>query len=251
MISKENLLEKAHSLQGSHEIDKIEQIKSELLSLLGDGFDIDDDKHIYGHGGHDTQIIDALLLMEIFLIETKYNDLERCFELAGPVFERFCGMHLARVEEGCAELVDFYNLRTAIKLIGHIELPIDCLAIITPLTDELEEYKDHPRYLDMKMALHTNLLLRLLRMDKKEDRGEFIIQSKMFFLRTFNSIADLYEMDNKRFKLHKIIADIRKGIFGADMEYVQEGISKLKAGGHDDVVKIMETEIEEYFVELE
>jgi len=88
---------------------------------------------------------------------------------------------------------------------------------ITPLTDELEEYKDHPRYVDLKMALHMNLLLRLLRMDKKEDRGDLILDVKMFFIRILTVLTICMKSASKGLSCIKSLPTYEKA-FSAALE---------------------------------
>ncbi|MCL2350162.1 MAG: hypothetical protein FWC67_01650 [Defluviitaleaceae bacterium] len=246
---KYELLDKAYATAGGHEIEKMQSIKSELLAFLGEDFNFDE--HIHETDGHDPQIIDALLMLEIFIDSATVNDFVRCCELAVPIFNRFNSIERRAQADDISDADNLYDIRCIARVIGNVEDILDFFMTIRPLMAEVDAYRDHPRYLALKMPLHMNSLLRLLRSRKYEfDKISYRKDIEAHFEEHYSCVQQVYDEKGERFFVHKTIANIRRGIFRRDKAMVEESMDILKEAGHADIAEIVNTEIRDYGGEL-
>ena len=242
---KYELLCKAYSVKGGHEIDKLEEAKKELLDFLGEDFDFD--KHIHDVDKHDPHIIDALLMLEILTIEAKDNDFKKCCELAAPIFKRFSKIELKGMSYDNDTFEDYFTIICMTRVIGHAKDLTSFFAASIPATQELNRYNHHPEYLVDKMALHMNSLFRLLRSKKYDFNGEdYSDDVKYHFEMNYRYTQEIYHKEPKWFRLRKLVADVRHGIFHKDKQTIKVALGAMKIFEYHDVIKIMHTEIDEY-----
>ncbi|MCL2350849.1 MAG: hypothetical protein FWC67_05150 [Defluviitaleaceae bacterium] len=223
----------------------MKEIKSELLKFLGDDFDFD--KHMHDVGDHDAHVIDALLMLEIAVSETEYNDFQKCCELAAPIFKRFSKMKLRGMDYKDYDDDNFYIVMCMVRVIGYAKDLTSFFAASIPLANELQRYSLTPDYLNDKMALHMNSLFRLLRARKYEFTNDGYAEDiKLHFEMHYKYTQDIFHKDHKRFMLRKLVADVRHGIFHKDKQTIKVALGAMKIFEYHDVIKIMHTEIDEY-----
>ncbi|MCL2350155.1 MAG: helix-turn-helix domain-containing protein [Defluviitaleaceae bacterium] len=240
--TKYALLEKVLRI-ANHQTKEIKALKKEITEYLGKDFKLKDYnpfKHDSDEFKRDPQLVDAALLLEIYLVEAKEGDFKKCSKLAAPI--------LARV--GHTNNKDFYDVRLAANVIGLEESIWNFSRTVSAIENELERHHEHERYESVKMVLYINVLGRLVRsrfydLPKFDDPDE-TKRFENFFMNIYNSISELYEENEEKFWLRKTVADIRKGIFFNQQEEVQDGFEALEAKERHDVLEMMRDEAEKY-----
>ena len=185
--------------------------------------------------GDEPQINDALCIMQIYRIEAIHNDLEACCKIAEPVFER-----LINTEEW-----DIYDILLSAIVVGHAETYSQSYMFAEDILKRLEEYSDKRWYVGTKLAIHMNMINRLVRARyfDLENLDSFKELENMFIKHTNASLA---LSKGRKYLMHKAMAVIRKGLFYKDNDLTMEGFKLLSDSGELEMYKVMLLEVKQY-----
>jgi len=75
-LTKHELIEEAFGINDSVDLNKVQNMRNKLCDYLKTQ-------------GEDRQIRNILIMLEIFIVEEKYNDYDTCYEKAEPVFKDY------------------------------------------------------------------------------------------------------------------------------------------------------------------
>ena len=225
---KHELLDKALAIGGNHNKSEIEAVESQLKSYFKDN-------------GDDPQISDALLMLKIADVECTSNDFEECCVVAAPILER-----LSHVKDW-----DFYDIRILSAVIDYTETYEQAIALVADALKCLEQYTDEKLYLNVRLALNMNAMLRMLR--AKYFDVDYLNPSKDLedafdhYTKEATDLSVTYDSN-----INKSVIDIRKGVFYRDIDLVDDGFEALKLAGAEEVYRMLQTAIAEfnYFTEL-
>jgi len=228
------LFDELFSMGGNHRPDKSKTIKSKLQSY----FENDRNNH---------QIRDALIVLKIFDIESKYNDFETCCKLATPIFER-----LERALDW-----DFYDIRILTCVIDYAETIEQARFLVTKILGKLENYSDKKDYKNIKLGILTNMTFRLIRerfskKDKvqlirerlsRKDNYQLGYELDDLFTEYSNSIIELCDEADI---IHRAIVLVRSGIFYRNKSLANQGFNLLKENGEHEAFKLLQDESRTY-----
>ena len=169
---KHELMDEAFAINDNTNLKKIQNVRIKLRNYLKDH-------------GEDYQIRNVIIMLDIFVIENKYEDYGKCYEIAESVFET-----LSKIDKW-----DFYDIRAIVPLIDYCSPDfeqIDYQANI--ILQKLEDYSHENRYHPIKSAIHMNMLFRLLRIRFLEridmQNKEVVRRLENTFLKHYNAIQN-------------------------------------------------------------
>ena len=183
-----------------------------------------------------TQLLDVLRVLDLWVEEIDYNDFSHSFRIALPVVER-----LSRLGE-----LDFYDIVIAAHVCGYGRDYIASYEFAKKIFEDVEKHKSHKRYLDVKLATGMNATLRLLRAryfeldhtESVDDLGELTIM----FMEYVGKIMTLCK-DHKELWEYKTVAQIRKALFERNYSEVDMGLALISEKGSYIVYKVLAEEI--------
>jgi len=186
----------------------------------------------------DIQLLDAVKVLNVWVEDHEYNDFDQCHRIALPVVDR-----LAKLDYW-----DYYDVWLANYVVSF---GIDYKAtheFAKKTLTALEEYKNNKRYDGQKLNICLSVLLRLLRAKYFETNytnpDVDLSELAALFYDYFNQCIELCEKHEK-YKLYKILASIRKGLFEQDYPAVEQGLRNIKKSA-PDFYKITTEEVNGY-----
>lgn len=222
---KHQLLNEVFAIDGNYRPAENKAAESKLLEYIE-------------KNGDDPQINDALRILEIYAVEGSLNDFEESRKIATPILNR-----LTRAYKW-----NFYDIRILARVIDYVEPYERTHALAKEALRQLEEYSKEERYTIIKLSIHVNIMVRLLRaryFDLEDmDDPEALENLDSVFSMHFDAVIDICE--NGNFPIHRAIAIIRKGIFTKDHELMEEGFKVLKKLKEYDLHRMLEDEAKEY-----
>ncbi|MCL2610206.1 MAG: helix-turn-helix domain-containing protein [Defluviitaleaceae bacterium] len=186
----------------------------------------------------DDQIRDVLRLVNLYIEEKLYWDFEEAVKIMRPTIIRLLNL----------ENWDLYDIRILQTAITYGKTFEECQKLITTALIALEKYNNHPLYFKIKLALHMNILVRLIKaqflevdpiempMDSKKLKEAFDQHVKMA----------LALCKDKELKTYRIIILIREALFHRNYEEVDKNLNALKETGEKDVYNAMKEAVNYY-----
>ena len=220
MDKKHKLLEEFFDTGGNHNLG--DALKGKLLNYIK-------------NSGNDPQISDALRILQMFEAERDYNDFKNSCKITVPIFER-----LANTDEW-----DIYDIMILATVIGHAETYDYACMLAEEALVKLKEYADEKRYAGIKLTIHMNIMLRLLRV-KYFDFEKLGSSKKLenMFAKHTNAVLPLCK--GRKFLAYKAGVMIRKGLFYRDDNLVNEGFKLLSDNGEIEVYKMLQHDARQY-----
>jgi len=123
-LIKHELIEEAFGINDSVDLNKVQNMRNKLCDYLKTQ-------------GEDRQIRNILIMLEIFIVEEKYNDYDTCYEKAEPVFK-----DLSQTDNW-----DFCDIRIFATLVDCCSLDFNEIDLQAETAlKKLEDYSDNDRY---------------------------------------------------------------------------------------------------------
>ena len=224
-MHKHKLLDEVFSIGGNHNLERYDELVASLLDYLK-------------INGADSQICDALSILEASRIESEQNDFESGYEVTAPIFKR-----LTHVDAW-----DFYDIKILATVIDYAETFEQMHMLVQVALEKLEKYSDEKKYISTKVCIHTNALRRLVRaryydLEDMSNRDDLKTLEDTF-MSYYDTIMALCEVED--FPIHKMVVPLRKGIFFNDADQIAEGFAALKYAHEDEVYRLLEDEVEEF-----
>jgi len=218
-------MDNAFAIDGNHEPGKKKAAEYGLIEYIKEN-------------GNDPQINDTLRVLRIFDDERLNNDFEACCEMAAPIFDRLSS----------ANEWDFYDIRILAGVVDYADTYEKANVMAKAALEKLEEYANEERYAIIKLSIHMNILLRLLRaryydLDNISDPKAFKTLELMFELH-FDAV--MFVSEDGDFPMQKAAAVVRKGIFYRDNKLAGEGFSVLESLKEYEAHKMLQDEATEY-----
>ena len=227
-MDKHELLNEFLDLGGNHHLEKGKVVEDKLLEYIE-------------KNGEDSQISDALRIMQMYKVEAIHNDLEISCQIVEPIFERLTN----------TEQWDIYDILISAIVVGHAKTYSQSYMVAEEILKRLEEYSNERWYTGTKLIIHMNTVARLLRAKYFElENLDLPMELENMFLRHANAVLILCK--GRKYLIHKAATMIRKGIFYKDDDLTKEGFRLLSDNGELEVYRMLQHDVRqfEFFAEL-
>lgn len=221
MDKKNKLIEEFFDIGGNHNLEEAKAIKAKLLNYIK-------------RNGDDPQINDILLVLQMFEVESEYNDFGSSCQIVVPIVERLTDTDW-----------DLYDIMILAAVVGHTETYGQACVLAEKVLEKLEAYTHEKRYVNIKLAIHMNIMLRLLRVKyfDFENLGS-LEELENIFSRHVNAVLPICK--GRKLLAHKAAVMIRKGLFYKDDNLVNEGFKLLSDNGEIEAYKILQHGARQY-----
>ena len=221
-MDKYKLLNDFFDLGGNHRLEESKMLETNLLDYIE-------------NNGEDSQIRDALRVLQLYRVEAIYNDHETCCCIAAPILERMAST--------CNW--DVYDILLFTTVVGYAETYIQAYILAEDVLKRLEEYSNEKWYAGAKLTVHMNIMLRLLRTKHFDSENLVSLNElkKMFLQHTTAAFA-LFK--SRKFLIFEAVATIRKGLFYKDDDLTMEGFKLLGDNGEFNAYKVMQHEVRQF-----
>jgi len=173
----------------------------------------------------DDQVRDVLKLVRLQIEEKLFSDFEEAVRIMKPTIERLKNL----------ESWDFYDIRISQTAVAYCETFKECQKLSTLAIIALEKYNDHPLYFKIKLALHMNILVRLIKAQFLEiDPSEMPADSKKLkeiFDQHVKSALALSQ--SEELIVYRLVVLIREGLFYKNYAEVDKRLEELKDTNKD------------------
>ncbi|MCL2236327.1 MAG: helix-turn-helix domain-containing protein [Defluviitaleaceae bacterium] len=221
-MQKTILLNELFALNNDN-IAQIEIVRGKLLSYIQ-------------LNGDDTQVKNALQIVEIWLSESNNNDFDVSCDLADPILRNLLK------DESKWDINDIKTLAIVIDCVGTYN---EVYELSQKLLTKLESYSYEERYENTKLAIYMNASSRFLRA-KYFDTDDLVPSEQLEA--TFNEYFDEAMKISVALNLqtHQAALHVRKGLFYQDDDLISRGFYRLKELGEDEVFRMLKDDASEY-----
>jgi len=184
--------------------------------------------HLEVHG-NDQQIKNALQIVEIWTSESQDNDFDTSCDLADPILQS-----LLKDESKW----DINDIKTLAIVLDYAGTYVKVHELAEKLLNRLEDFRREERYDNIRLAIYTNVTLRLLR-GKYFESHDLVPPKQLeeWFDEYIDKGLDLCVIINAQ--LEKAVFHIRKGLFHQDDDLISRGFYRLKELGEEEVFRIL------------
>lgn len=228
-MEKNTLVDEFFRLGGNQELNKYSEMEVKLLDYLK-------------KSGGDDQLRDILTIIKAARLDYNLKDFDGCCLIAVPIIERL-------------SYADKWDLTDIRLLAASIQYAKDYEQVITLAEEgfkELENYSEEKPYLNIKMAMCLNVMVRLIKAKHfGTDRVELCNDLDANFEKYSNNAIILCD-DCKRAGLetHTPVyywaISIYRGIFYKDFSLVDDGLTFFRKHNNAALYKMMTDDVHEY-----
>ncbi|MCL2287461.1 MAG: helix-turn-helix domain-containing protein [Firmicutes bacterium] len=227
IVAKVSLLNEFISLQDITDKIKILRLRRKIQ------------KFIKTYEADNTQLIDVMRVLDLWVEELEYHDFNHLLRIATPVIERCVNL----------EKLDFYDTLISSHVVGYCK---DFLAVYTfagKIIAAIEKFKSNENYHQTKLVICMNVLCRLLRVRyfelSEEQDTEVIEQLTSMFTEYVDKVAHLCKHDKELWE-YETVAAIRKALFDKNYDEVDEGLLRITKEGRYAIHKALSEEVNRY-----
>ena len=229
-LTKEEVLDKLLSIKGNHERDEVISALKESGNYYSEELQ------------EDPQFQDVMRILDVWNNEASFrgdvydtSGLNRI--MAAPIFERLADK----------EVWDFIDVRIMARVADYAKTYREVISFAQKTLLRLEDFSDNKLYGGIQLALHMNMLVRLIRAKFSEIKGaeEFNGLTETF-MHHYNSALEICNRDTEKFVIPLSMLAIRYGVFVMDNEKIGEGLDKLDYTENLHLQKLLKDELKEY-----
>jgi len=196
-------------------------------------------KFVKSSDADNTQLIDVIRVLDLWVEEHEYNDFIHSFRIASPVAERISNL----------SNLDFFDIAISAHVVGYCKDYKATHVFAQKILSEVEKYQSHDRYQGVKLVLGLNVLHRLLRVKYFEliNTHAVIEQDELnaIFTKYVNQVLELCGQHDELWE-YKTVAKIRKALYEKNYKEVDEGLTLISEKGSYIMFKIIAEEINGY-----
>jgi hypothetical protein len=217
-LDKYELIEKMSKLGGNYKPHELRKIKGDMQAFLAI---------------EDCELLrDYVCCINAILEYTSTGDNTAAYKIAKPIFDKLADM----------ESWSFYYIMLALIVFTFADNFEETYLLTKKALEEVENFKDNPKYLPTKMCLNLNLSRRLV--EAKFADPHYMEQpheiEDIFAEAIENAIAICKELEND---LMLSMANIRNYLFHEKYELVDNDLDEIKAAGQDVLYTLMLEEV--------
>ncbi|MCL1884003.1 MAG: hypothetical protein FWF81_09670 [Defluviitaleaceae bacterium] len=224
---KHSIFMRFFEIGGNHDFKKLDALSNELNELKNE------------YRLKDPQIDNVMALINVFLEEYERNNFFEACIFAKPIMNR-----LLELDD-----LDYYDINTLAAVVDYEMTLAGSQKLAKRALAALEHYNREKRYLHIKLAIHGNMLFRLVRsrLFKVDEDNNEANQTKIF-KEHYAAIMKIFKDDEvkNKFMPHWAATQIRKGLFEQDYSDIDEMMNLIKKEGSEDAHKMMQDEINSF-----
>jgi len=218
------LLEEFFAFQDTMDAAKILRLKKKIQKFLRSTYD------------NNTQLLDAVRILDLWVDNLEYNDFEYSYRIASPIAERLA----------CMKTLDLCDIMLSIQVVGYRKDYNEVHEFAQKILAALEDYKSDKRYRGIKIVTYMNVLLRLLRvkyfeLDSSENTAE-LAELTALFMKYVHLVLELCG-DQESLWLYKTMALLRKAIFEKDYEEIDAKLVFIREKGNAALCRVIIEEV--------
>jgi len=185
--------------------------------------------------GEDNQLNTLLTVMDVHHSEHNSN-FHKCCELSQPVIKAYENK----------ESWDFYDIRLMTSVFSYVDSCDKALKNAEKILTLLKSYQNHERYIHIKIAIHSNSMLRMLRANFNEREYINAPHKLEYYFNAHKNELMRISSNNKSFKYLQIAADFRSGLFHGDFSHSEKILKQLKPDKSEFAKKVYKALTDEY-----
>ncbi|MCL1925146.1 MAG: helix-turn-helix transcriptional regulator [Defluviitaleaceae bacterium] len=228
---KDELFNEFFSLGGNHKsLPKVRAFQNKLS------------KYIEKLEKEDLQLIHLLIMSQIELEALNDRNFDKISETAKPIIEKLTYKSISKW--------NLYDIRLTQYAVGYTFNFEEAEILFSQAFAALNKYLKHELYVKIKLAIHMNILIRLLRayffeIDIRSHISRFQKLEKLFIENVSSALA-ICESSAEEFKIYETAILIRKHIFEREFEEIDPLLEELKDMNRD-IYKAVKDEVKFYF----
>ena len=194
-MTKQEIIDSVFAIKFNTEIEKMIEVKNAI-------------KNFFKEFGFDSEVNDAQLILRMFENEAEYN------KEPYAIFKESCKM-LEPITKRLRLLDEWskYEIKIAPYVIGYCANYKHSIDLAKKMLKQLKKFSDEKDYVNIKLAVHTNMLLRLLRAKLVEVSDKNDPKLKAEFLKHRKSASKICEANFENCFLHSMLISMRAAVF--------------------------------------